>query len=256
MPKPKRKSKAKATKTGHSAILEMARNSLDQAKGFAKQRYMGPGASSNIAHDLMLIKSLLNVEQKHSDNINPASGVTYATSLIQGVPTVGQGATSQTRTGDSIKVTRIDLSLLFTYSTGTTSGFCSQIFKYWLVRYLKTPSTSGTASFGISEFLNQDYNSNYTPMSLHNPDTLENFVIMAAGQVQLDIPFSNTVINNVGDKLIEISHECSYHQTYNGTAAGNLCDNMAYLVTVAINPTNTGGYSNLQSSIRMFYIDN
>lgn len=247
---------------GQNAIKKMARNSKDQA-----QPSKGKGRSNNllngygldfkaIKRDLSMVKSLLNIEEKHIDTLG-TSTVTASASVVLAIGTVAQGSSSTTRTGDSIKIIRHDLNLLFNFSNGTpaTSAQENQNFNWYYIKYNKTPSSSGSTPFAISEFLNQDVNSVYTPLSLMNPDTNENFTILDAGQINIGPNFLGTVSVNA-NRFVESSISRSYHQTYNGTAASNVCDAMTFLVVTASTGINAGGISTISYGIRQWYVDN
>jgi hypothetical protein len=235
----------------------MVRHSTDQVVKAVKSRYTGKGAGMNIATDMKALMSLMNTEEKHIDTIQTAVSVVNSGSQIIGLGTMAQGTTSSTRTGDSIKVIRIDLLMAFTFSSGTTatSTVGQQTFNWYLVRYLKTPSTSGTSSFGIAEFLNQDPGNTYTPLSLTNTDTNQNFQLMGSGQVNIQLQAIPATTFQV-TKVVELSHPCSFHQDYSGASASTITNNMVFLVVTALNASNTGGTSTVQFSERMMYVDN
>jgi len=248
------------TRQGSSAISQMVRVGTNIAKdvGVAvKKRYTGNKAVANIAKDLSMLKMLVNAEDKQIYTLATNQTVVQGTALVYGIGTVAQGNASNQRSGDSIRVNRIDLNLGFVYNSGTpaTTAALDQTFNWYLVRYLKTPSSSGTTAFSIAEFLNQDANGNYTPLSFPNPDTAENFQLMANGQVHITLPAATTAISTV-HKIVEISHPCSFHQEYNGSANSTITDNMCFLVFTAYNPINAGGASVVQVQSAMWYIDN
>ncbi len=206
--------------------------------------------------DVSRLMSIINTEDKSVSIANVAVTVNNTTPQIIGLPTVAQGTSSSTRIGDSILVNRIDLELTFSYSgTAATATSINQHFRYWLVRYKKTPSSSGTTAFSITEFLNLDSGGNATPMSLPNTDTNENFQIMDVGEVEVILPtLSSATIQRSVTKTIR--HNCHFHEEYNGSASTNICDNMTFLVVVAQNASNTGGASSITSTFRKWFIDN
>jgi len=224
---------------------------------FVKSRYGGKGASNNIARDLMLIKSLLNVEDKRIYTLAGYQAVTNATSLVYGIGTVAQGSANNQRTGDTIKINRIDLIMGFSYTSGTaaTTAMCNQIFNYYVVKYNKTPSVSGTVAFNISDFLNQDNNTQYTPASFPNSELAEDFTVLASGTVHVRLPIFTTA-NSQEIELVNLSIPCSYHQEYNGAANTTIVDNMTFVVVTALEPVNVGGTSTCLIQAVMWYIDN
>jgi hypothetical protein len=210
-----------------------------------------------IAQDVSTLMSVINTEDKQIDTVATTQVVTSTSSLVYAIGTVAQGTSGLTRVGDSILINRIDLNLQFLFSTGTpaTTASQNQIFRWFLVRYLKTPATNGVTAFLISEFLNVDSGSNYTPMSLPNTDTNENFQIMESGTVNLTVPSSTTAASAV-TQMVTTSHTCHFHQTYNGSATNSITDNMVFMVFVALNGANAGGSSNVLVSSRMWFVDN
>lgn len=250
--------KSKKTKQGNSAITQMVRVGTNIARNVGvavKKRYTGKQAVSNIAKDLSLMKMLVNAEDKQIYTLATNQNVAQGTSLVYGIGTVAQGAASNQRSGDSIRINRIDLKMAFTFNAGTSTTGLNQTFNWYLLRYLKTPSASGTTAFGIGEFLNQDANGNYTPLSFPNPDTAENFQLMANGEVSLTISAVSAAVGTV-HKIVSVSHECSFHQEYSGSANTTITDNMCFLVFTAYNPVNSGGASVVAVQSAMWYLDN
>lgn len=249
-----------STKQGSSAITQMVRVGTNIASNVGvavKKRYTGKGAVKNIAADLSMLKMLVNAEDKQIYTLATNQNVVQGTSLVYGIGTVAQGNASNQRSGDSIRINRIDLNMVFSWNSGTpaTTAALDQTFNWYLVRYLKTPSASGTTAFSIAEFLNADANGNFTPLSFPNPDTSENFQLMANGQVHLLLPAATTAISTV-HKVVEVSHQCSFHQEYSGSANTTITDNMCFLVFTAYNPINSGGASVVAVQAAMWYIDN
>jgi len=246
-----------ASLSGSQALSKLFKRSRDQVVRSVKARYTGKRAPTNIAKDIKTIMSLMNVENKVVYTTPVAQTVTYASPLVYGLSTTAQGSASNNRTGDSIKVDRIDLLLQFDFSSGTlaTNTRQSQLFNWYLVRYLKTPSTGGTASFAIAEFLNPDGNAGYSTLSFPNSDTNQNFNILANGAMYIELPYAATSSATVS-KTVSFCQECNFHQTYSGSGTSNITDNMVYLVFTAMANPNAGGVSNVTAQAAMWYIDN
>jgi hypothetical protein len=249
------KSKKSRKLEGRSALSRIISDSTDQVTGFAKQRYMGKGAAVNIAKDLNTLRKILNVERKEVTTYQGGVTCSNSSSVIQNIPGPAQGTTGSTRDGDSIKLVRIDGSLVFNFGTGTTNLYGTQYFKWYLVRYLKTPASSGSSAFAMSEFLTLDSGSNYTTMSLPATDTSENFSVIDSGIVVVEPSFA-TAVNNYAYRQVDISCEVGFHQTYTGSTAASVCDNALFWVCVALNPSNTGGGSTVTITSRMWFVDN
>lgn len=262
MPNPR--GNRRAPKRGQNAMKSIAKNSKDQAPINQRTNKKVPNHLLNgygidikaMKRDLMMVKSLLNTEEKHVDTLGTSS-VTSASPVIIGMGTVAQGSAVNQRTGDSTKLIRHDLNLVFNYNTGTvaTTAQETQVFNWYYIKYNKTPSSSGTSAFGISEFLNVDTNGNFTPLSLPNTDTNENFTILDSGQVRVGPQIIGTAaINSL--QFVESSISRPFHQTYNGSGTSNICDNMVFLVVTAFNGINAGGASSVSYGVRQWYLDN
>jgi hypothetical protein len=242
---------------GASAISRMARQGTNQVVKAVKARYSGKSAPKNIASDIKTLMSLMNTEDKQIYTLATVQAVVNSSSLVYGIGTMAQGSASNQRTGDSVKINRIQLNLVFSYNTGTpaTNFSQNQVFNYYLVRYLKTPSSSGTVAFNISEFLNTDANGTYTPASFPNPDTNQNFHLITSGQIAVDLPFVPAAISAT-NKVVSLDLPVSFHQDYSGSASTTITDNMCFLVFTALSPNNAGGSSTVSVNAAMWYIDN
>jgi len=207
--------------------------------------------------DVKELKRMLNTEEKHVDTTTGTTTVVVGASVVTPIGTVAEGSDNNQRTGRSVKLVRIEMSCFFSYSTGTISSQTvqNQIINWYVVRYNKTPSSSGATAFTISEFLNQDSNANYSPLSLPNSDTSENFTLLASGETRVDLADSTTGPSSKG-AMLNVSIPCNFHQTYNSTTAASICDNMCFLVFTAIEPINTAGSSTVNPATRMWYVDN
>ena len=242
-------------KQGAAALSQIIRRSTDQVVGFAKDRYTGKKAAGNIARDLSMLKTILNVEKKEVPTSQTTLSVNNTTSQVVWIGSPGQGTSGSQRDGDSIKLNRIDLNLLFFWGTGTTNTIGDQIFGYHLVKYKKTPSSGGSTPFAIGDFLNVDQDGAVTPMSLPNTDLAENFDVLHSGQLLVEASYA-TATNNVAYRMVTLSVECSFHQTFTGSAAFTLVDNAVFVVFTALQPTNTGGTSGVKFMARLWYVDN
>jgi hypothetical protein len=250
-------SKSLRKSAGSRAIISMAKRGTNQVVAAVKSRYTGKAAPKNIASDIKTIMSLMNTEDKQVYTLAATQTVSSTTSLVYGIGTIAQGSASNQRTGDSVKINRIQLNLKFTYSSGfpATAVVESQVYNYYLIRYLKTPSSSGTTAFAISEFLNSDANGNYTPSSFPNPDTNQNFSVIAAGQQIVELPFLPTVAATTS-RLVSLDIPVSFHQDYSGSANTTITDNMLFMVFTALNPLNASGNTGVEVNCGIWYIDN
>jgi hypothetical protein len=231
-----------------NSIFTKAKNSIVAG---AKSRYSKKGKinASAIASDITKLASLFNTENKHVDTQATAVTVTNASPIVYGIGTVAQGDADNQRSGDSIKIDRIDFFLSFQTSsaTNTTDIF----FRWFIIRYKKTPSSSGTVAFPVSELLAPDFSGTYySSLSFPNTDTNENFHILQQGTHKM-VPTS--LLTSINRHTIESSVSCSFHQYYSGSASTTITDSMVFIVVVADTSTTS---STVQISSRMWYIDN
>jgi hypothetical protein len=240
-----------------SVLNRVFKHTRDQITTAVANRYSGPKSIGNIARDVTRLMSIINTEEKHIDLLPAATTVSLSSPIVVFVGGVAQGNTGTTRNGDSIKVNRIDLSLSFVFSTGTTasSTISNQQYRWWLVRWLKTPSTSGSSPFSLSDFLNVDANSYFSPLSFPNTDLNEDFQILDSGDVSLTLPIIGASSSTVQRTILH-SKMCGFHQTYNGSLASNIVDNSVFFVCVASSGVNTGGSSTVTIGNRSLFIDN
>jgi hypothetical protein len=253
MPGKSRQAKPKSVLKGQSAISRIIKNSRDQVIDVAKRRYYD-GGISQVKADIQSLRRMLNTEEKRIDTTLTATTVKSDTSLITGIGTMAEGSDSNQRTGRSVKVVRIDISMAFQFSSGVAATAINQAqnFKYYIVKYNKTTSNS---AFAIADFLNQDPGSNYTPLSLPNPDLNQNFTVLDTGLVDVvlpNIPATNAYVA----KIVDISINRAFHQTYSSTTAASITDNMIFAVFTAFQPGNSGGNTNVAFSARCWYVDN
>lgn len=250
------KNSKKVTK-GSNALSKIISYSKDQVRGAVQRRYIKSGGLNQVKDDLRMLRRMLNTEAKHVDTITTITNVVATASVVQAVGTMAEGLDSNQRTGRSIKINRIDATFAFQYSTGTpaTTSLQNQIFNWYFIKYNKTPSSSGATAFNISELLLVDPSGNYTPLSLPNPDTNENFSILASGEVNV-VLHEATTVQSTAVQLVNLTIDKAFHQTFNSTTAASITDNMCFIVYTGLQGLNTGGVSNVASSIRMWYVDN
>jgi hypothetical protein len=258
MPKPsKSKSQKPKVRKGQNAISSIIKNSTDQFRGAARNRYVKRGGLTQIAADINELRKMMNTEEKHTDTQTTATSTVLSSSTILLVNPPAEGSDNNQRTGRSIKVVKIDCNFQFLFSSGTvsTTGILNQLFNYYVIKYLKTPSSSGSVPFVINDLLNIDPNGNFSPLSFPNSDIIEDFAILASGQIDVELP-ETTTAPSYRNKAVTLSIDRSFHQSFNGTALTNITDNCVFVVFTALNPANTGGNSTVTSSVRLWYVDN
>jgi len=193
-------------------------------------------------------------ELKYSDLIGLA-GITNATPSTVAITTPAGGTTNTTRIGNRIRVRAFDLLLNAIYSGGSTTLYQQQIFQARLFRYKKTSSTSGATPPSLSELLVVDANSDYSPLSLVNPNTCDNFQILTDSILSVDLNFG--VASNVaGNSRLGLHRvECDFEMEFNSSSATGVCNNMVFVALTALNPANASGSSNVYYNVRMYFED-
>lgn len=252
MPKRTNNKTPQTKKRAERSIFGRAR---DQLVAAARNRYTGKSAVKNIASDVAMLKTILNTENKHIDTLSTPITLGVGGS-VSWVASPAEGDDSNNRNGRSIKVDRIDLVLYATWNPGTAPSLDDQWIRWFVVRYLKTPSTAGSTPFSLAEFLQADPNGNRTVFALSNTDTAENFQIMDQGLFKIPVYYATSATGQTSSQIIESSIPCSFHQTFNGTAATNVCDNSVFFVAVCLNSFATGGQCNILPQFRLWYVDN
>jgi hypothetical protein len=249
----------KKSKSGLAAMRQIVTRAANSAVDAGRQRYFSKNGKqnlSNLTKDVMFLKRIINSELKHietvtSANFNPSTGAVVA------LTSVAEGSDSTQRTGRSIKIQRIDLNMQIMYSTGTaaTTQFLDNRFTWFLVQYLATPSTSGSAAFAIADFLDVDNNSTYSCMSMADPDTAKDFRVLASGLC--DVHFGVVPATSAEARAyVNSSTACGFHQAFNSTTAASIVDNNVCVVITARNATNTGGALQYTLNARMWFSDN
>jgi len=168
-----------------------------------------------------------------------------------------QALTEFGRIGSQIDCVAIEGNIDFSYTSGTAApvAHATQIYLWTVFRYLKTVTGSFAAPPGVGQFYNLDLTTNYTPLSLRNQDHVEDYDILAAGQIELDMPSWNSGGNTEHIKTLNFKHICNFPIDFENAAGANVVDNMVMLQIVAQNPANTGGTSTIQYGLRLMYTD-
>lgn len=217
----------------------------------AKQRYSGKKGVANIARDINMLRGLINTEEKQLVSGWVAQTVQSTAASINVLAAPAEGSDSNQRTGRSIKYNRITMFLNFTWNAGTSGNLATQTFRWFILRWNNSPST-GVTTPSITDFLVQDPNAQFTPLSLPNPDTATDFAVIGTGLVTLTQPAQNQVV----DRFVEFDAPLGFHQTFNTTAASGACTNMLSICVVSMHAFGAGGQSNYTGNIRTYYIDN
>lgn len=185
-----------------------------------------------------LLKYYVNTEEKYNDVTLTAVRAPYDNPILQSIPLLVQGTTASTRTGDSIKLTRINIRL--NLQCGST---LDQRIRVMLIR---DSQCNGTAASQTNIMLN---NSMESPLNI---DFAKRFIVLHDAEVHVDsVQYVN--VSHVINKT-----NLQDHIEYGGNA-GTVADlrNTNYYLYIISDKNNASGQSAFVSgNIRFRYIDN
>lgn len=208
----------------------------------------------NVANDINMLRKLINTEEKHVDSLMGVITVLVAGPGNVQITTCAEGDDNNQRNGRSIKVFRFDLMMRFQWNGGTATVQANNHYRWFLVRWNRVPTGGVGGGFAVADFVNTDYSgTNYTPLSLPNTDNSQAFQILAEGLVQMP---EQALQATTVERIVNITHQCSFHQTFNGSSTANLNSNSVQLVVLSMNNAAAGGVSQFEGCCRMWFIDN
>jgi hypothetical protein len=218
---------------------------------------------SGLSREVGRLRRNLNTEQKFIDQLTSLTTVDSANSNVLAITPPAQGDTQNLRDGNSIKVVRMDLNILFAFTVNDNdlTSQANQIFHWYIFRWKKTPTSSGSTPPTIGDIFLVDGNGNYSTLSLLNVNTNQNYQLMANGEVCVEP--KTTVSGGTDDystarEMVHIVHNCEFHQYFSSTTAASITDNLCFMVFLASNVQNSGAgsASSYQASIRTWFVDN
>jgi hypothetical protein len=203
------------------------------------------------------IRQMLNSEHKHIELLLGVTSVTPGTMLIESLTAPAEGTDSNQRTGRSVKVTNVEgiIEFKLTGSTSATAAPIVYFVRYFIVKW-NAQSTGGTGTPPLaSDFLITDSDSNYTTLSLRNPDNNEDFTVLATELVRLSFEGSNVQSGTAPTctSLVNFESHHSFHQSFNSTTAASISENSIWMFVVAKDAV---GALSLECSLRTWYVDN
>lgn len=189
----KYKKSRKSTRKPYS-FTNSARNVVHGISNTVRKRYSGGRGIANLASDVMLLKTMVNAEKKRFDipsQANPIGQLNGATGqaayAFDVTPNPGQGTTSVTRTGNSIKLHAALYKFQFYHQSATAAPMKIKIM---LLESKGSPVTAATTLanlFNLNPFVLNgvnpaivDYNSDM------NPDFMGQYKIIR--QMKLTVP--------------------------------------------------------------------
>jgi len=261
MPRSKSSKSSQQTKSS-SPVVKADKSIFVRAKDYVidagKRRYGGKDAMKNIVHDIGILKTVLNTELKHVRNLQGATTCNTTTSVVGGnnsILPIAAGTDNSQRTGRSIKLHHMDLILRFDWYGGSTGVVGTQVFR-WFVVLCKDLNSSNTST-AISNFLDVDPNSNYTPHSMRNIDLHDQFRVLADGVVELDMYASFTSgVNGQLTRLIPSTIPLGMHQTFSNTTSASCESNYLQIFVVGLNTGGTGTVSTVSWVSQTYFVDN
>lgn len=256
-----------------------AKKQAKRAGRFLNKRYMPKGKINvrQIAKDVAVVKSLINVEKKRNEWANAVGSYTYlgqvngnssGAQIIDITPVVSVGTSNQQRTGNSIKLT----SFYHRFQIGQMGANTKQgkiIIEYWKVKGQNVPVSTATLEklFNDNVFMN---NTGYY-IDLHcsrNPDYFGDFIPLAKKVVYMR---SDNTSNDIVSQCFAISKKFNHHIRYDmstGTVisgqilmtircdVGNRSTSVAYTDTGLVQEAAINSGYTLQANYTNYYVDN
>lgn len=237
-----------------------ARGVAKRGMRMAKKRYVTKGGPNvkNIANDVMMLKSLLNVEKKRVDVTVAATsfgqtngvGVSGGSCLIL-TPTIAQGTTGATRNGNSVKLVSGCLDVYLNQSVNTINQL--------KIRYCifckpdNSTTTPGATAYG------QFYESNpfSTVIDFHSnrdPEFFNAYKVIKSGVVTLQ---QDQLAAGIAYAQLKVPMKFNHHLKYNSDASTVTTKNQFYIVFTS----DTGDLAALtgaqfQYNMRWYFTDN
>jgi len=242
--------------------LAYAKKQGGRALRAAKKRYVTKGKGPNVKNiykDVMMLKSLVNVEKKRID-FSPALPVSLGATAGAGVtgayaslisPTIPQGLTGSTRTGNSLKLVSGCLDIQFAQSVNTVNAIK---IKYFIV--CKPDSGVFLAAANVRSELWEpnvfsgviDYHSN------RDPEFFTSYRIIKQGSCTIP---QDQIAAGIGYKQIKIPLKFNHHMKYNTDASTVSTKNNFYLFALAdVGDVVALTGANIAYNMRWYYTDN
>lgn len=244
-----------------------------QPRGWLSKAYgavKGYGLN-NIVKDVMMLKSLINVEKKRIDtkicNVTPFGQCNInADAYLYGdiTPAIVQGLGVAERTGGSVKLT----SMSFNFQAISQVNLQTALkFKVWIVR-LKDASTEALTTIANQLLVPNVFSGRIDYNSERNPDYFNNFQVLACRKYKINADNFATQANRFVDGGINL--KLNHHVRWDGN--GNVCTQgqIVMFITADTGNMNTGTASTLTNianpgvstgavitvQTKYFYVDN
>jgi hypothetical protein len=248
-----RKRKTKTSDNAASIMCRWSNPALPTGRGTNLTNMSG------LAREIGRIRKNLNTEQKFLDQISGATSVASDVNLVVAITPPAQGDTSSTRDGNSLKVIRCDIRMLFAFGVNVsdTTQQADQTFQWYLFRWKKTPTSSGSTPPAIADIFNLDSTgTDFSTQSMLNVNTNQNYQLMANGTCKVEPKITGNSGITTARESVEIVHNCEFHQYFSSTTAASITDNLMFMVFLGSNQGNSSAVSNMSLSFRTWYVDN
>jgi hypothetical protein len=242
-------------------MKKVARRVYAKGKRAFKKRYVSKGGPNvkNIYKDVMMLKSLVNVEKKRVDFF-PALPVSFGQTAGAGLsgayasnisPVIAQGLTNSTRNGNSLKLVSACVDIQFAQSVNTVNAIK---IKYFIV--CKPDSgTFSTAATVRSELWEPnpfstviDYHSN------RDAEFFTSYRIIKSGSCTIP---QDQIAAGIGFKQIKIPLKLNHHMKYNTDASTLSTKNQFYIFALAdVGDVVALTGANISYNVRWYFTDN
>lgn len=212
-----------------------------------------------IGQDVMMLKSLVNVEKRRFD-ITSAGALTFGQTAGAGVagylcvnvsPTPGQGTVLSARTGLSIKIVSCCIDMYFNQSVNAVNG--GKIKWYMFIRKDNgvdtTPTVAATQLMEINPFSSViDYHSS------RDAEYFTSYKIIKQGVVSLT---PDSLTSQIAFAQRKVPLKLNLHQKYNQDASNITTKNKFFMLfTMDTGDTVALTGAQVQYNLRWYYTDN
>lgn len=231
-----------------------------RAVGYAKKRYVKKGGPNmkNIYKDVMMLKSLVNIEKKKIDVTLAATtfGQTSGAGVTGGIsrdftPVIAQGITGLTRNGNSVKLVSGCLDLYFNQSVNAVNG---GKIRWALV--CKPDNAVPISSFDVfTQYLeNNPFSAVRDYHSSRDPEYFTSLRVIAGGVVTLT---PDNLTGSISFAQRKIPLKFNHHLKYNIDGTTTTSKNAFFFIATM----DTGDVvaltgAQVQANMRWYYTDN
>lgn len=242
-------------------IKSVAKRVYAKGKRAFKKRYVKRGGPNvaNIYKDVMMLKSLVNVEKKRFDTtsagpltIGQTAGVGVSGGVCVNVsPAIAEGITGSTRNGLSFKIVSCCLDMYFNQSVNATNAVKIK----WYMIMKKDNGVDTTNAQAYAQFLEPNPFSNVIDYhSSRDPEFFTAYRVMKSGVVNLQ---QDSITSQIAYAQRKIPLKLNFHQKFNSDVSTITTKNKVFMIFVL----DTGDAvaltgAQVQYNLRWYYTDN